>query len=166
MVFCTGYEDNSYLKWRAWRTPVLRVITVKLCSLRGEFDMADNILTMPVVFIGHGSPTLILRDNRYTRAWRALAASLPRPKSIVVISAHWLTTGKTLVTAMQQPRTIHDFGRMDARLFEIEYPAPGAPELAQWIAQQISHTRIVLDETWGLDHGAWCPLSVMYPLSS
>lgn len=87
--------------------------------------MADNILTMPVVFIGHGSPTVILSDNCYTRAWRQLAENLPRPKAILVISAHWLTRGKTLVTAMQQPRTIHDFGRMDARLFEIEYPAPG-----------------------------------------
>ncbi len=125
--------------------------------------MTDNTPTMPVVFIGHGSPTVILSDNRYTRAWRQLAESLPRPKAILVISAHWLTRGKTLVTAMQQPRTIHDFGRMDARLFEITYPAPGSPKLAQRITQQVSHTSIALDESWGLDHGAWCPLSVMYP---
>lgn len=132
-------------------------------ELRKGVCMTNNTTTMPVVFIGHGSPTVILSDNRYTRAWRQLAESLPRPKAIVVISAHWLTRGKTLVTAIQQPRTIHDFGRMDARLFEIEYPAPGSPDLAQRITQQVSHTRIALDENWGLDHGAWCPLSVMYP---
>ncbi|SEB03908.1 Aromatic ring-opening dioxygenase, catalytic subunit, LigB family [Thiothrix caldifontis] len=125
--------------------------------------MADHLPKMPVVFIGHGAPTLVLSDNRYTRAWRQLAQSLPRPQAIMVVSAHWLTRGKTLVTAMPQPRTLHDFGRMDARLFQMQYLAPGAPALAKRIAQQVSHTRIALDESWGLDHGAWCPLAMMYP---
>lgn len=127
--------------------------------------MADHLPKMPVVFIAHGSPTLVLSDNRHTRAWQQLAQTLPRPEGIVVVSAHWQTHGKTLVTAMPQPRTIHDFGRLDPRLFQMQYPAPGAPALAERIAQQVSHTRIELDERWGLDHGAWCPLTVMYPLA-
>ncbi|MDQ5769972.1 4,5-DOPA dioxygenase extradiol [Thiothrix subterranea] len=125
--------------------------------------MVEHLPKMPVVFIGHGAPTLVLSDNRYTRAWRQLAQNLPRPQAILVVSAHWLTHAKTLVTAMLQPRTIHDFGRMDARLFQMQYPAPGAPALAERIAQQVNHAHIGLDERWGLDHGAWCPLSVMYP---
>jgi len=136
----------------------------KRLRVRGvDRDMVEYLPKMPVVFIGHGAPTLVLSDNRYTRAWRQLAQNLPRPKAIVVVSAHWLTRGKTLVTAMPQPRTVHDFGRMDARLFQMQYPARGAPALAARIAQQVSHTRIALDDGWGLDHGAWCPLSVMYP---
>lgn len=118
---------------------------------------------MPALFVGHGAPFTILSDNPYVRAWRTLGLTLPRPQAIVVVSAHWLTPGKTLVTAMPQPRTIHDFGRMDARLFNMQYPAPGSTALAHRIAAQITSTNVELDESWGLDHGSWCVLQVMYP---
>lgn len=117
---------------------------------------------MPVLFIGHGAPLYTLDENPYSRAWKQVAARIPRPKAIVCISAHWLTRG-TLVTAMEAPRTIHDFGRMDDRLFEIDYPAPGDPALAQEIARTLTAWHVQEDHRWGFDHGAWCVARWMYP---
>ena len=117
---------------------------------------------MPVVFFGHGSPTTILTDNPATEGWRRIALSLPRPKAILVISAHWYTTG-TCVTAMEHPRTIHDFGPLAPELFEMEYPAPGDPGLARRIKDELAPIEVTLDQQWGFDHGTWTVLKKAFP---
>lgn len=117
---------------------------------------------MPVLFVGHGAPLYTLDDNKYSRAWKKIAESIPTPTAIVCISAHWLTKG-SFVTAMQSPRTIHDFGRIDDRLFEIEYHAPGDPALANEIAKTLTHLHVEEDHRWGFDHGCWCVARCMYP---
>lgn len=118
---------------------------------------------MPVLFVGHGGPTFALENNRFTEIWDHLAQTLPRPKAILSIAAHWETRG-TAVTAMERPRTIHDFYGFGPELFQLEYPAPGDPELAREIQQRVKLTPIQLDQgEWGLDHGTWVPLSRIYP---
>jgi len=117
---------------------------------------------MPVVFIGHGSPENALDNNAFTRNWKSLGASLPKPKAILSISAHWLTEG-TAVTGMAQPRTIHDFYGFPEPLKKYRYPAAGAPETAARIAKTVTAARVQLDDEWGLDHGTWSVLAQMYP---
>ncbi|EIV2971500.1 4,5-DOPA dioxygenase extradiol [Cronobacter sakazakii] len=118
---------------------------------------------MPALFLGHGSPMNVLEDNRYTRAWRTLGETLPRPKAIVMVSAHWFTRG-TGVTAMEQPQTIHDFGGFPQALYDTHYPAPGSPALAQRVVDLLAPLPVTLDkEAWGFDHGAWGVLIKMYP---
>jgi 4,5-DOPA dioxygenase extradiol len=117
---------------------------------------------MPVLFIGHGSPMNAIEDNEFSRAWAQAAQDLPRPKAIVCVSAHWETRG-TYVTAMEKPATIHDFYGFPRPLFEVEYPAPGAPGLAGRIGQVVELTTVQPDQSWGLDHGAWSVLARMYP---
>ncbi|HZF14782.1 MAG TPA: 4,5-DOPA dioxygenase extradiol [Steroidobacteraceae bacterium] len=124
--------------------------------------MPDLAARLPVVFIGHGSPMNTLADNTYTQAWRRLAGRLPRPKAILVISAHWYVSG-TAVTAMPQPKTIHDFYGFPPELFAYEYPAPGAPAIASRVRALLGDVDVQADETWGLDHGAWSVLAHMYP---
>ncbi|CAK9883904.1 MAG: 4,5-DOPA dioxygenase extradiol [Candidatus Erwinia impunctatus] len=119
-------------------------------------------LPMPALFLGHGSPMNVLESNRYTETWQAQAALLPRPRAIVAISAHWYTRG-TAVTAMAQPRTIHDFGGFPQALFDTQYPAPGSPELAEEIAELLAPVHVERNQSWGLDHGAWGTLIKMYP---
>lgn len=121
-------------------------------------------LGMPVIFIGHGSPTNALEDNEATRAWRRIADSMPRPKAILAISAHWCTRGAA-VTAMTRPDTIHDFGKsLPANLFTLEYPAPGDPELAGQVHELLAPSvQVHLDHSWGLDHGTWAVLLKAYP---
>jgi 4,5-DOPA dioxygenase extradiol len=117
----------------------------------------------PAVFFGHGSPMNAIDDNRYTRAWRALGARVGRPRAILVVSAHWYTNA-TAVTAMARPRTIHDFYGFPRALFEIDYAAPGAPDVAGEVAEIARPTHVSLDdETWGLDHGAWSVLVHAFP---
>jgi 4,5-DOPA dioxygenase extradiol len=117
---------------------------------------------MPVLFLGHGSPMNAIEDNEFSRGWEDAAKTLPRPKAIVCVSAHWETMGSA-VTAVQKPRTIHDFGGFQRRLFEMEYPAPGAPELAHRINKLVKSTQVKADLAWGLDHGTWSVLCRMYP---
>ncbi|AMH16849.1 YgiD family protein [Hafnia paralvei ATCC 29927] len=118
---------------------------------------------MPALFLGHGSPMNVLEENDYTAAWRELGRTLPRPKAIIAVSAHWFTRG-TFVTAMEQPRTIHDFGGFPQALFDTQYPAPGAPELARRVQQLLEPEMVHLDHSeWGLDHGTWGVLIKMYP---
>lgn len=109
---------------------------------------------MPALFLGHGSPMNALEENRYTAAWRHLGDTLPRPRAIIAVSAHWYTRG-TAVTAMAQPETIHDFGGFPQALFDTRYPAPGSPELAQQLVEQLAPVAVTLDHKWGLDHGSW-----------
>jgi 4,5-DOPA dioxygenase extradiol len=119
---------------------------------------------MPVLFLGHGSPVVAISDNAISRSWKAVVDALPRPKAVLCVSAHW-ETRVTAVTAMAQPRTIHDFGRgLPAPLFDVQYPAPGDPDLARRVAQLLAPTPVALDEgEWGLDHGTWSVLVHLYP---
>jgi len=118
---------------------------------------------LPALFLGHGSPMNALQDNRYTQAWAALGQSLPRPKAILIVSAHWLTRG-TAVTAMSKPRTIHDFGHFPQALFDVEYPAPGSPELAAQVQELLAPIPVHADtHEWGFDHGTWGVLAKVYP---
>ena len=120
-------------------------------------------LRMPAMFIGHGSPMNVIEDNQYTQAWQKMVQALPKPKAILVISAHWFTRG-TAVTGMSKPKTIHDFGGFPQELYDIHYPAPGDPVLASKIKSMLSPVPIIVDKSqWGLDHGAWCLLVKMYP---
>jgi 4,5-DOPA dioxygenase extradiol len=119
---------------------------------------------MPAVFFGHGSPMIALETNETSRAWAEVAAAMPRPKSILAISAHW-ETHITAVTAMARPKTIHDFGASFPKaLFDMQYPAPGDPALARRVAQLLAPTPVGLDEgQWGLDHGTWTVLVKCFP---
>lgn len=117
---------------------------------------------MPALFLGHGSPMNVLEENIWTETWRELGKTLPRPKAIIAVSAHWYTRG-TAVTAMENPRTIHDFGGFPQALFDTRYPAPGSPALARQIAEALSPVAVELDQEWGFDHGSWGVLIKMYP---
>lgn len=117
---------------------------------------------MPVLFFGHGSPMNALATNRYTEAWRHMGASVPKPKAILAVSAHWYTRG-TAVTAMARPRTIHDFGGFPPALFDMKYPAPGDPFLAAQIQTLLKPVEVQLDQSWGLDHGTWSVLVHAFP---
>jgi 4,5-DOPA dioxygenase extradiol len=117
---------------------------------------------LPALFVGHGSPMNALEHNDYTRAWRALGESLPRPRAILAISAHWYTRG-TFVTSNDRPPTIHDFGGFPQPLFEVSYPAAGAPALAGRVAALLAPLNARESADWGLDHGTWSVLAHTYP---
>ena len=117
---------------------------------------------MPVLFIGHGSPMNGIEDNEFSQRWKKMAQEIPLPKAVLVVSAHWFTKG-TQITAMDFPKTIHDFGGFPQALFDVQYPAPGNKLLAKETAAIIKSTRVEPDHDWGLDHGTWTVVRHMYP---
>ncbi len=137
-----------------------------MASLQDLSKLSDSFLQrgvqMPAFFIGHGSPMNGIEDNEFSQSWANLGKTLPEPSAVLCISAHWLTDG-TFVTAMEKPRTIHDFYGFPQALFNVQYPAPGEPLLAKATAEKIRKTTVVLDHEWGLDHGTWSVVRQMYP---
>jgi 4,5-DOPA dioxygenase extradiol len=125
-------------------------------------DPLESTEKMPVLFVGHGSPMNAIEQNEFTESWQSVSRSLPKPNAILCISAHWETKG-TYITAMDKPPTIHDFGGFPQALFDVQYPAPGNPKLAVQTKNMITSANVGLDEKWGLDHGAWSVIKVMYP---
>jgi len=124
--------------------------------------LSETALKMPVLFVGHGSPMNAIEENEFTLYWKKLASEIEKPKAVLCISAHWLTRG-TFVTAMNHPKTIHDFGGFPQALFDVNYPAPGDTALAEETAKLITSTSVGLDHEWGLDHGTWSIVKNMYP---
>jgi len=119
---------------------------------------------MPVLFVGHGSPMNAIEDNEFSQGWYAIGKALPKPKAILCISAHWETWG-TLVTAMDNPKTIHDFGGFPPELYAAQYPASGSPWLAKEVKLLVQSVEVGLDADWGLDHGCWSVLRQMFPIA-
>jgi len=131
-------------------------------QLTSSFESTEQ---MPVLFVGHGSPMNAIQETEFVKGWREAGKTLPKPNAILCISAHWETRG-TSVTVMEKPPTIHDFGGFPQELFEVQYPAPGSPELAKETKSIIKKTEIGLDERWGLDHGCWSVLRRMFPAAN
>jgi len=117
---------------------------------------------LPAIFFGHGNPLNAVQRNAYTDAWRRIGERTPKPRAILTISAHWFVSG-TRVTANTAPRTIHDFGGFPRELYEVQYPAPGDPDLARRVQSLLAPLPVLLDESWGLDHGTWSVLKHVYP---
>ncbi|GJM33540.1 MAG: dioxygenase [Saprospiraceae bacterium] len=133
-----------------------------LTDLNKLSDSFANTERMPVLFLGHGNPMNAIEENQFVEGFRQIAKTLPKPNAILCISAHWYTRG-TKVTAMEMPRTIHDFGGFPQALFEVQYPAKGHPALAKETKQLLDPVLVELDEKWGLDHGAWSVIKHLYP---
>ncbi len=135
---------------------------MKYSTIHSFVDKLPLSQRMPVLFLGHGNPMNAIEENEFVEGFRQIASTLPEPKAILCISAHWETQG-TRITGQANPPTIHDFGGFPKALFDVQYPAPGNPQLANEIKEHILHTAIHLDEQWGLDHGAWSVIKHMYP---
>ena len=135
---------------------------MKLSQLNSILGHLDSTPKMPVLFLGHGSPMNAIEENQFVQGFRKVSSEIEVPKAILVVSAHWETPG-TQVTSMQNPPTIHDFGGFSRELYQVQYPAPGSPELAREVQKTIQTSEVHLDEQWGLDHGAWTVIRHMYP---
>jgi 4,5-DOPA dioxygenase extradiol len=135
---------------------------MKLNDLNKTAESFKRMDKFPVLFVGHGSPMNAIEENEFVTEWRDIGKTIPKPDAILCVSAHWETRG-THVTAMERPKTIHDFGGFPAELYEVQYPAPGDPELAKEIKTVIKKTEVGLDDKWGLDHGCWSVVKHLYP---
>ena len=131
-------------------------VGMKLNELNKMTQQFDSTERMPVLFLGHGSPMNAIEENEFVQGWRVIGKTLPKPNAVLCVSAHWETKG-TFVTAMERPKTIHDFGGFPEELYKVQYPAPGSPELAEEIKSKIKKTEV------GLDHGAWSVVKHLYP---
>lgn len=140
----------------------LTAAAMKLDVLNKLTEPMSKTAKMPVLFLGHGSPMNAIEENEFVTGFRNIAKGIPKPNAILCVSAHWETKG-TFVTAMQNPLTIHDFGGFPKELFAVQYPAPGSPDLAKETKTLITKTEIILDDKWGLDHGAWSVIKHLYP---
>ncbi len=143
----------------------LSSISMSMISFNDLYSFSDSLPStekMPMLFIGHGNPMNAIEENSFVQGFRDTAKKLPKPTAIVCISAHWETKG-TQVTAMKLPQTIHDFGGFPQALFDVQYPAPGSPELAKTVKDIFSPIPVELDQQWGLDHGTWSTLIHFFP---
>ncbi len=138
------------------------MVAMKLNALQHMTKSLENSPKMPVLFLGHGSPMNAIDENEFVQGFRNISHEIIKPQAILVVSAHWETSGSR-VTAMEQPETIHDFGGFPRALYEVQYPAPGSPELAKEVVQMAQTSDVHLDDKWGLDHGAWSVIKHMYP---
>ena len=151
---------RNVIKWLGL-TPFMLPF-VKFNEIADYLALGENTQTMPVLFLGHGSPMNAIEENDFVRGFRTLAKDLPKPKSVLCISAHWYTKG-TMVTGMEMPKTIHDFYGFPDELYQVKYPAPGSPSLAGEIKQRLEPTEVGISDDWGLDHGAWSVLKHLFP---
>jgi 4,5-DOPA dioxygenase extradiol len=155
-------ERKEFLKIAGLTTLSIPMMSA-LNKLENITDSFESSKRMPVLFLGHGSPMNGIEDNEFVREFKKQGQQLEKPNAIIVVSAHWETNG-TFVTAMQNPRTIHDFGGFPRELYEVQYPAPGHPELAKEISEFINPMGTVhLDDKWGLDHGSWTVVKHLFP---
>jgi 4,5-DOPA dioxygenase extradiol len=153
-------DRNKFLKYLALAP--LTGVAMKLNALNKLTEPFNNTAKMPVLFMGHGSPMNAIEENEFVQGFRSIGKEIPKPNAILCVSAHWETRG-TFVTAMKNPRTIHDFGGFPQALFDVQYPAPGSPDLAIETQKVITSTEVGLDNNWGLDHGAWSVIKHLYP---
>jgi 4,5-DOPA dioxygenase extradiol len=137
-------------------------IAYKMNALNQLSNFPAGTDKMPVLFLGHGSPMNAIEENEFVKGFRDVGKTIPKPKAILCVSAHWETQG-TFVTAMEKPATIHDFGGFPRELYEVQYPAPGNPELAKETQGMIKKNEVGLDQKWGLDHGCWSVVKHLYP---
>lgn len=135
---------------------------MKLNDLNKITNPFNDTEKMPVLFIGHGSPMNAIGENEFVSGWHNIIKTIPKPNAVLCVSAHWETRG-TYVTAMSKPKTIHDFGGFPKELFEVQYPAPGSPELANETKNIVKKSEVGMDTKWGLDHGCWSVLKHLYP---
>ncbi|RYD57145.1 MAG: 4,5-DOPA dioxygenase extradiol [Sphingobacteriales bacterium] len=153
-------DRTSFIKLGA--ASLLAPFAMKLEAFKNWVDDQPELEQMPVLFVGHGNPMNAILRNEFSAKWQQLGRELPRPKAILSVSAHWLTRG-TFVTAMERPKTIHDFGGFPKELFAQQYDAPGAPDVASETKRLVKSTTVHEDHEWGLDHGTWSVLLPMYP---
>jgi 4,5-DOPA dioxygenase extradiol len=137
-------------------------ITYKMDALNQLSLSPESVAKMPVLFLGHGSPMNAIEENEFVRGFREIGKTIPKPVAVLCVSAHWETQG-TFVTAMEKPKTIHDFGGFPRELYEVQYPAPGSPELAEETRHLVKKNEVGLDQKWGLDHGCWSVVKHLYP---
>lgn len=163
-IYLGKYFQENVDRKRFIQTVMGGSAIVGLSSLKWLADDAEETVLMPVLFVGHGSPMNAIEDNVFSKSWQKITQKVEKPRAILCISAHWLTRG-SFITAVENPATIHDFGGFPQALFDVQYPAPGLPELAKETTQLFPKDLLHLDDEWGLDHGTWSILKHMYPLA-